>query len=297
MPALLESIAQQTVPPDELVVCDDNSSDATPEIVADFSHTVGFQVHLVRNETRLGVVQNFEQALRLCQGQHVALADQDDIWETRRLEIGLNAMHATEREKGLNEPILVHSDMSVINTCDEIIARSYFRRRGFRQRHPLPLKELVLQNYVTGCSVLVNRPLLQAALPFPTEISIHDWWLALIAAGAGTVVTLHDQAVRYRSHNHNVIGVKQVEWRPYIRPKKALFLFRRAIAESRALERRLNERGIGRPAIEFLAKYHKRVAHGGILAAFWLFLEGVRLQNSIPTAMFLGHVALRNLQD
>jgi glycosyltransferase involved in cell wall biosynthesis len=288
----LQSIQRQTVQPDELVVCDDGSSDPTREIVADFSQSVGFKVRLVCNHTRLGVVRNFEQALRLCRGEHIALADQDDIWEAHRLEISLRAMRRIERQKGGCEPVLVHNDMSIINIRDEVIDQSYFRRRGFRHGHPLPLKELVLQNYVTGCSVLVNRPLLQLALPFPEGISIHDWWLALIAASAGTLITLRDPTVRYRSHDQNVLGVKRIEWRPYTCQQKALRLFQRAINESRALEKRLNEAGLGLPTVQFLAKYHAYLQRGGFIAAFWLLFEGVRLQNLFPTVMFLAYVAL-----
>lgn len=293
--AQLRSIAAQTLLPDELVVCDDGSTDATAALVRDFAMAAPFAVQLVGDDRRLGVVRNFERALRRARGRYVALADQDDIWSPSRLEVGIGALRSAERSAAADRPVLVHSDMRVIDAEGAEVEPSFFRRRGFRARHPRPLRELVLQNYVTGCSVLVNRAVVELALPFPASISIHDWWLALVAAAAGAIVTLPQPTVGYRLHAANVIGVKRVEWRPYLGAASARELFRRALGESRALERRLRERAIDGPALDFLRRYHARVAAGGPAAAMALLKQGVRLQNLLPTASFYGHVLARRL--
>src|ERR1700760_1987549 len=82
----LASIQQQTRLPDELVACDDCSTDRTLEILNDFAAAAGFPVNIIRNEEKLGVAANFERAIRLCQGSLIALCDQDDIWYPSRLE-------------------------------------------------------------------------------------------------------------------------------------------------------------------------------------------------------------------
>jgi hypothetical protein len=139
----------------------------------------------------------------------------------------------------------------------------------------------------------VNRALLDLALPFPPGISIHDWWLALIAAAAGDVVTLDEPTVRYRMHGANVIGAKRVEWRRYAHLDFAGGLFRRALQDTLAAEQRLRERGIRGPGLEFLEAYHRRAAAGGLGAALTLYADGVRLQNAFPTAVYYLHVLMR----
>jgi len=290
--AQLESIAEQSLPPDELVVCDDGSTDETLQLVRKFSEAAPFTVRILTGLGRLGVVRNFERALSHVAGKYVALADQDDEWKPNRLESGMRAMKQAEAASGMHCPILVHSDMHVVDSKGAQIDTSFFDRRGFRKRHPKPLRELVLQNYVTGCSTLVNRALLDLALPFPATISIHDLWLALIAAAAGTVVTLDEQTVRYRSHGKNVIGAKRVEWRPYARVDSALELFRRALGDTKAVEQRLLERGIHGPNIEFLQEYHRKATAGGVGAALSLSADGVRLQNAFPTLIYYLHVLM-----
>ena len=85
LPEQLASIAAQTRQPDELVVCDDGSSDATPQIVEDFASLVAFPVRFFRNPKNLGSTKNFEQAIGLCTGDLIALCDQDDIWLPEKL--------------------------------------------------------------------------------------------------------------------------------------------------------------------------------------------------------------------
>src|SRR5215468_7332763 len=83
----LASIAAQTRPPDELIVCDDGSKDATVEIINSFARASGFPVQLKINEARLGSTRNFDQALGLCNGEGIAFSDQDDVWLPQKLEM------------------------------------------------------------------------------------------------------------------------------------------------------------------------------------------------------------------
>ena len=81
----LKSFADQTLPPDELIVCDDQSSDRTMELVREFQGRVGFQVVATRNEHRLGVTQNFAKAIEQCTGDIIFISDQDDVWAVDKL--------------------------------------------------------------------------------------------------------------------------------------------------------------------------------------------------------------------
>src|SRR5579862_2176323 len=84
--AQLESIATQSRPPDEVVICDDGSSDGTQEIVRKFALSSPFPIRFAVNPRNLGSTKNFEQAISRCEGAIVALADQDDVWYRYKLE-------------------------------------------------------------------------------------------------------------------------------------------------------------------------------------------------------------------
>ena len=76
----LSSFLLQTRLPDELVVCDDASSDSTVSIIEEFALRAPFEVRLIKNKQNLGYIRNFEKALSLCQGDLIFLSDQDDVW-------------------------------------------------------------------------------------------------------------------------------------------------------------------------------------------------------------------------
>ncbi len=82
----LDSLAKQTVLPDELVVCDDCSTDATMEILHRFAETAPFSVRIFQNEKNLGWSANFHKAFFLCENEVTFFCDQDDIWLPEKLE-------------------------------------------------------------------------------------------------------------------------------------------------------------------------------------------------------------------
>jgi glycosyltransferase involved in cell wall biosynthesis len=94
----LDSIAAQTKLPDELVICDDRSSDNTVEIIKLFSSKVSFPVHLHINEINLRTIKNFEKAISLCTGDIIVLSDQDDVWKPCKTERILRCFQKKSRK-------------------------------------------------------------------------------------------------------------------------------------------------------------------------------------------------------
>ena len=76
----LESILTQTVKVDEIVVCDDGSTDNTLQIIEELAGNTDTAIHIYRNETNLGPAKNFQKAINLCSGDIIFLSDQDDVW-------------------------------------------------------------------------------------------------------------------------------------------------------------------------------------------------------------------------
>src|SRR5579872_584318 len=112
LPSQLESIAAQERLPDELVATDDCSTDDTLEILEAFAATAPFPVRISRNVANLGFAQNFARAISLCDGDLIALCDQDDVWMPARLG-ATEAVLAEDADVGLvcSDAELVDADL------------------------------------------------------------------------------------------------------------------------------------------------------------------------------------------
>jgi glycosyltransferase involved in cell wall biosynthesis len=183
------SILAQLSPVDELVISDDSSTDDTLAIVQSFNDE---RIKIFSNASRIaGPVSNFENALKNANGDYIFLADQDDIWLSNKIEIHI---------KGHTNHDLVISDCYVINEAGDVLHNSFFRERN---SGPGFLKNLKKNSYI-GCCMSFNRKLLKLALPFPSYIHMHDWWIGLIAELKGSTFFCDDKLIYYVRHDNNV---------------------------------------------------------------------------------------------
>jgi rhamnosyltransferase len=207
--AQIESIQRQRRRDWLLLVRDDGSSDSTPALIEALARTDP-RVRLVSSGGRnLGAVASFGALLAeaaAIDARYVFLADQDDVWLEDKLDRQLEALTRAETRLGTEVPVLVHSDLVVVDDRLRPIHASFLRyQSGLATPASLTLHTLLAQNLVTGCATAVNRALLRVALPLP-DVVMHDWWLAQCAGGAGAVVSLPDALVLYRQHTGNVVG-------------------------------------------------------------------------------------------
>ncbi len=199
----LKSIEAQTRQPDELVVCDDGSSDDTMEILERFSGAAAFPVRIVRNDSNLGVVANFRRAISLCSGDLTALSDQDDVWLSEKLKHAEDALMKCDAP----ECALYCSRLQYVDADLNPLGFSGIpRNTGF--------SNAVVENSATGCTVVFGAEIKKRFLQAEPEVMImHDWWLYLLAGTFGKVIYDPTQSVLYRQHGNNVAG-----WEP--RPAK-----------------------------------------------------------------------------
>lgn len=209
IPEQLASIAAQTRLPDELVICDDGSTDSTPEIVAEFARTVDFPVHFVRNPRNLGSTKNFEQAITLCTGDLIALCDQDDIWKPKKLARQAEMM---ERDPHLGG---VFSDAELIDDASQPIGRRLWAGIGFRPREQSQFlsgqsaRVLLRKNIVTGATLMMRASLRTFFLPIP-GVWVHDGWIAWMLTIRSRLALIKDPLVLYRLHSNQQIGVEAI---------------------------------------------------------------------------------------
>jgi glycosyltransferase involved in cell wall biosynthesis len=201
----LASIQQQTRSPYELVVCDDCSTDSTIEILRGFAASVAFPVRITRNERNVGFVANFERAIRLCEGDLIALADQDDIWDPKRLERSEQELTA-HPEAGL-----VFSDADIIDDQDQLMGMRLWASFGFageRKQRLLAGDYTVLakNRFVTGATVMFRSRLRENCLPIGPGW-LHDEWIIATAAAVADVIPIDSPLIRYRKHASQQVGL------------------------------------------------------------------------------------------
>jgi hypothetical protein len=206
LPQQLASIANQTRLPDELVVCDDRSTDRTLSMVREFAGSAPFPVKIFDSEHNLGVAANFERAIRLCEGNLIALSDQDDIWYPIRLE-------RSEQEFTAHpEAGLIFSDADVIDDKNELTGPTLWQRFSFAGKHERDLLTghygvLAKHRFVTGATVMLRACLRDRCLPIGKGF-IHDEWIALITAAFCDLRPINQPLIRYRIHGSQQVGFR-----------------------------------------------------------------------------------------
>ncbi len=204
LPQQLSSIQQQTRLPDELVLSDDGSTDRTIEIVREFAASVSFPVRITQNTHTLGSTKNFEQAIRLCSGDLIALSDQDDIWYPMRLA------RSEQEFDTYPQAGLVFSDADLIDEHDQLLGQTLWQRLGFVGRRKSDLLAgryavLAKHRFVTGATVMFRASLRDRCLPIEAGW-VHDEWIAMIVAAFSDLRPIDQPLIRYRIHGSQQVG-------------------------------------------------------------------------------------------
>lgn len=210
--AQVRSICTQDRPPSQIVLSDDGSTDETIATVRSTLAACGVaeSVELVvfRNSPALGVTRNFEQAVRACTHELIALSDQDDVWHPGRLA------RMAARFEAAPELLLLHTDARLVDAELAPLGTSLFHALEVRPAELAAIANgnafdvLLRRNLVTGATTMFRKELLAFALPFP-EGWVHDEWLGAVAAATGRADVLAEPLIDYRQHASNQIGARR----------------------------------------------------------------------------------------
>jgi glycosyltransferase involved in cell wall biosynthesis len=212
LPKQLASIEKQTRLPDEVVICDDRSSDGTVGILLDFAASAPFPVKVQVNEENLGVARNFEKAILACTGDLIALSDQDDIWHQTRLERSEQVLLAHP------EVELVFSDADIIDNEDQPTGARLWQSFQFAEKEMQSLllgeyEICVKRRFVTGATAMFRASLRNYCLPIGPGW-LHDEWITAIAAVLGDLRAIDESLISYRKHASQQLGPNR---RPSVR--------------------------------------------------------------------------------
>lgn len=204
----LDSLLGQSVSNTRILIGDDGSLDGTLQLVDQYAVKLPGRVQtLPKDPGSKGACGNFNRLLMASDAPYVFLCDQDDVWDADKVHVALELLRELESVYGTDTPILVHTDLRVVDQNLAVTSDSFFEFQNL-DAHASAFKQLLVQNMVTGCTVVVNRALLNKALPIPADAIMHDWWLALVAAAFGKIGFLNRATVSYRQHGANTVGAK-----------------------------------------------------------------------------------------
>lgn len=212
----LDSIIGQEYSRWHLLISDDGSSDGTREIIERYHARYGDKISDVTPRTPFhNVSKNVEYLFGMAKADYVMLSDHDDVWIPSK--VGLSVDAALRLGNVSDRPLLIYTDLEVVDAQLSTIDRSLWHYAHLRPTSKLA--ELLFQNVVTGCTITLNQALINKSVPFPDEIFMYDWWIALVAANFGKMVPLSIATVRYRQHRSNVVGAstlgrQTLDWRP-----------------------------------------------------------------------------------
>lgn len=205
----LQSIQAQTRLPDELIICDDASTDQTIASLRNFAAQAPFPVHIIQNDIRLGYNKNFEKALNQCRGEFIFICDQDDYWLPDKIEL-----LATYLEEHPDVDIVfsnaVVADEELNDTGHFFWEKVRFSESAQQKWNSGEAIEVLLDgNRMMGCASAMRRRFLDVALPIPAIANyIYDGWLALVAGMKGTIHFYPKPLLIYRTHEKQQVGIR-----------------------------------------------------------------------------------------
>jgi len=260
----MESIVGQDYRDWILYVRDDGSSDHSLQTIDQYARQDS-RIHLIRDaKGNLGASGNFAALMAAAYEsgvQYLMFSDQDDVWRQNKVSCQIDAMRQLEKEYP-DTPLLVHSDMAVVHATLAQAAPSFMAYLSIHHEQQEPLKVLLAQNFATGCTVLVNRRLLEIALPMPEDALMHDWWLALCAAVFGHIGYIDAPLLKYRQHGGNEIGAKHIgdflhplsgKWKQrWLEGRENLF---QSMKQAQALADRIHQHDPENPYLSLIETY------------------------------------------
>ena len=203
----LDSILAQTHKVDEIIVCDDASSDNTKEIIEEYKNKYPDLFYIHYNNKNIGPTKNIEKAIQVCTGDIILLSDQDDYWETNKVGTIVKWFEVNPTMNG------VFTNGSLMNSNEKLDSKyglwdvMSFPNKAIKNSEDLKLYINTVENSVTGATLAIRNNLPFLKQPFPViKYLVHDRWLAINLAETNSLGVLEEKLIHYRIHSEQAIG-------------------------------------------------------------------------------------------
>jgi glycosyltransferase involved in cell wall biosynthesis len=206
----ISSILAQDYSNIRVLARDDGSTDETANILKEYARRFPDSFRVMPHSPGTGSPKdNFLLLMQESSAPYVCFSDQDDVWLPDKVSKTKQAMDQLESRWGVDVPLLVFTDLRVVDDQLKILHESFWANEGIEPSYIDQLALTVARNVVTGCTAMLNRRLLDLSRHMPKEASMHDHWIALVASAMGKSSSLRKQTVLYRQHDRNVFGAEK----------------------------------------------------------------------------------------
>jgi glycosyltransferase involved in cell wall biosynthesis len=205
---VLDSIVSQSYRDWRLVLSDGGSTDQTSQIITEYIERFPDQISCLDPAGRMNACENFSRLLSASSSRYVMFADHDDVWLPNKVQVEYQAMLVAEEQSGSDTPVLVFTDKVVVDSELNIICDSYFKYQHLDPNRT-ELRFLLTQNVASGCTMMLNRALIDLCGTIPAGAVMHDHWLSLLASANGRIVCHPEATILYRQHGGNVYGANR----------------------------------------------------------------------------------------
>lgn len=235
----LDSLLNQSEQDFKILARDDGSTDDTLKILSDYETRFPQKIKIIKDDKNCGgAAQNFMELTMHASADYVMFSDQDDVWCADKIKISLESMKKAEEVYGKNMPVLVFTkyvpvdqnlneikrwhkwerdrkctEKQVVNQAEIYTgnnAESHVKNRSENYNGNingnLAFNRLLVQNYVSGCLIMMNKSLYTKLGNYDDSIIMHDWWAALVASAIGKIVFSDTVTMLYRQHTDNTLG-------------------------------------------------------------------------------------------
>ena len=211
----LDSILNQTCTNWQLLIKDDGSIDNSGQIIQEYQQKYPSRIKQVFSDEGGGSSISFMGMLMFVDSPYCMFCDQDDYWESSKIEISLNRLKELEKEDPM---CLVFTDMEVVSDDLKVKLGSFL---GLQKLNPDWIKNpnnILAQSMAAGCTMIFTLDLIKMIKPINADLFQHDHWVLIHAAIYGNVAYCDQKTVKYRQHSHNTIGSHTIDW-PYFSKK------------------------------------------------------------------------------
>lgn len=214
----IESIQGQSYKNWRLLVSDDCSTDGTLDVVREYA-VEDDRIRIVSEGVKHGgAKENFFALMGHSDAPYCMFCDQDDVWNSEKIERELQAILENEATSGVDFPLMVHSDLELIDGEGVSMNRRMSQTIGADPK-TATTSQLLVTGVATGCAIAINHACLSKALECKRrdDVLMHDWWVTLVAAVFGKRIYIGSPLVAYRQHGDNVVGAAITPFRDIAR--------------------------------------------------------------------------------
>ena len=201
----IDSLLSNTEKDFVLHIFDDGSTDCSAAVIQSYTDKYPSKIFYHRNVTNQGVIHNFLNGCLQVDADYYMFCDQDDYWCEQKIEISLKRMYELESSSGEKAPCTVFTDLYVVDENLNIVNDSFFKAARMPFDVVNDLYKAMAVSVAPGCTMLMNKWVLDYTLPIPKTI-IHDFWIIVLTAKYGKVACLNVPTIKYRQHGNNSIG-------------------------------------------------------------------------------------------